>query len=131
MNLILKTLSIGLLIAVAGCANSGTNTNPASLGAADNAPSCCGSCSKTKACSSTAEKASLGAAEDAPSCASSCSTSCKTKCDMSKKNMKMPKAKTPGSSLGAFDDAAKSKSSCCPSGDAGKKSGGCPFSGGN
>ena len=127
MNLILKTLSIGLLIAVAGCANNGTN-NSASLGAVENAPSCCGSCSKTKACSSTAEKASLGAAEDAPSCASSCSTSCKTKCDMSKKNMKMPKAQAPGSSLGAFDDAAKSSN--CTSGGA-KKSGGCPFSGGN
>ena len=126
MNLILKTLSIGLLIAVAGCANTGTN-NTASLGAAEDAPSCCGATTcGTKA--KAAEMASLGAAEDAPSCASSCASACKTKCNMSKKNMKMPAAKAPGSSLGAFDDAAKTN---CSSNGAAKKSGGCPFSGGN
>lgn len=149
MNLVLKTIGISLVLAIAGCANTGTN-NTASLGAADDTPACCGStaCSAkkttcgadcTKACCASkakcgpdctkpccASKASLGAADDAPSCASSCSSACKAKCDANAK-AKMQKAKMKDSSLGAFDDAAKTKASCCPGGNA--DAGGCPFSG--
>jgi uncharacterized lipoprotein NlpE involved in copper resistance len=134
MNLILKTIGISLVLTIAGCANTGTN-NTASLGAADDTPACCGSAAckaKKTACGTDctkpccASKASLGAADDAPSCASSCSTACKAKCDANAK-AKMQKAKMKGSSLGAFDDAAKTKASCCPGGNA--DAGGCPFSG--
>ena len=132
MKFMLKTLGISLVLAVAGCANNGTSTNP-SLSAADDTPACASSCSSAckSQCSSTAKttsccgkcdkakanaKPSLGASDDAPSCsqkASSCCPSAKKKASKS-------------SSLGAFDDTKKTKSSCCPKSGSG---GDCPFSG--
>ena len=122
MKFMLKTLGISLVLAIAGCANSGSNTNP-SLSAADDAPACASSCASAckSQCSSAAKttsccgkcggedkaKPSLGATEDAPSCSQK--SSC---CPSSGKKM-MPAAKK--SSLGAMDEKAKT-------------SGGCPFS---
>ena len=125
MKLILKTLSVSLVLAIAGCANTGSTSN-ASLGAADDTPSCCGSTACAEKAAAKTDKASLGAADDAPSCASSCSTACKAKCDANMEKAKMEKAKMKGSSLGAFDDSAKSNASC----GAEKSAGSCPFSGG-
>ena len=121
MKFMLKTLGISLVLAIAGCANSGSNSNP-SLSAADDAPACASSCASAckSQCSSAAKttsccgkcggdekKPSLGAADEAPSCSQK--SSC---CPSSGKKM-MPAAQK--SSLGAME---KSKSDC----------GGCPFS---
>lgn len=128
MKFMLKTLGISLVLAIAGCANSGSNSNP-SLSAADDAPACASSCAsacksqcssaKASTCSESSAKSccgkcggdekkpSLGAADEAPSCSQK--SSC---CPSSGKKM-MPAAKK--SSLGAME---KSKSDC----------GACPFS---
>lgn len=104
MKLMLKTLGVSLVLAIAGCANTGTNT------------------------------ASLSAADDTPACAASCSSSCKAACDANKAKTKTKCAAdctkaccADKASLGSMDDApVKTKASCCPSSGNGS---GCPFSG--
>ena len=93
MKFMLKTLGISLVLAIAGCANNGSATNP-SLSAADDTPACASSCSAackaactskakaktcgadcTKSCCASA-KPSLGASDDAPSCSQKASSCC-------------------------------------------------------
>ena len=102
MKLMLKTLGVSLVLAIAGCANTGTNT------------------------------ASLSAADDTPACAASCSSACKAACNAKKAKTKCGADCTKAccadkASLGSMDDApVKTKASCCPSSGNGS---GCPFSG--
>lgn len=105
MKFMLKTLGISLVLAIAGCASTSSTTSP-----------------------------SLSAADDAPACSSSCSTACKSKCSSAKSDSccgkcdgKKASSNDAKSSLGAFDDEAKT--SCCPNAKKAKSSGECPFSG--
>lgn len=152
MKFMLKTLGISIVLAFAGCASTSSSSAP-SLSAADDAPVAC-SAACSAACSTACKAAfqTKGAAGETITCQltgkqinavdcpaakakaqATCGPDCTKPCCTTKAtcgpDCTKPCCADKASSLGAFnDDAAKTKSSCCP-GAKENKTGGCPFSG--